>query len=81
MDTKRLEALISKSLGDFYNRRIQKVSRLKLRQTLPRKNPYLFRALGIQKASEIVERLMADSLSSSDESIFGDAFSSNPLPE
>jgi hypothetical protein len=38
------------------------------------KNPYLFKALGIQKASEIVERIMSDFISSSDESIFGDAF-------
>ena len=74
MDTKELEAVISRCLGDFYERRIQKVSGLRLRQTLRRKNPYLFKALGIQKASEIVERLLADSLSSSDETIFGDAF-------
>ena len=74
MDTLELETLISKSLGDFYDRRIQKINKIKLRDTLRRKNPYLFRALGIQKASEIVERLLSDSLSSSDESIFGDAF-------
>ena len=74
MDTTELEAVISRCLGDFYERRIQKVSGLRLRQTLRRKNPYLFKALGIQKASEIVERLLADSLSSSDETIFGDAF-------
>ena len=74
MDTQKLEALISKCLGDFHNRRVQKVSGLKLKQTLRRKNPYLFKALGIQRADEIVERLMVDSLSSSDESIFGHAF-------
>ena len=74
MDTECLESLISKSLGDFYERRIQKVSGLKLRQSLRRKNPYLFKALGIQKAYEIVERLLTDSFSSSDETIFGDAF-------
>jgi hypothetical protein len=34
----------------------------------------LFRALGIQKASEIVERLLADYIGASDETIFGDAF-------
>lgn len=47
---------------------------LRLRTFLRRKNPYLFRALGIQKASEIIERLLADYISASDESIFGDAF-------
>lgn len=34
----------------------------------------MFRALGIQKASEIVERLLADYISASDETMFGDAF-------
>ena len=74
MDEKRLESLIRKCLSDFYERRLQKVSRLKLHAFLRRKNPYLFRALGIQKASEIVERLLADYISASDETIFGNAF-------
>jgi Type II restriction endonuclease EcoO109I len=40
---------------------------------LTKKNPYLFRSVGIEKASELVERLLQDYMSSSDESIFGDA--------
>ena len=74
MDTEQLEALISKCLGDFYERRMAKINTLRLRNVLRRKNPYLFRALGIQKASEIVERLASDYIASSDESLFGDAF-------
>lgn len=74
MDTSQLEPLISKCLKDFYERRIQTVSELKLYKVLQRKNPYLFRALGTQKASEIVDRLVADYVSSSDETIFGDVF-------
>lgn len=74
MDTTELERLIGKCLRDFYERRLQKVRGLKLQQFLRRKNPYLFRALGIQKASEIVERVLADYISASDETIFGDAF-------
>lgn len=74
MDGEQLEALIHKCLLDFYERRLQKVRGLKLPAFLRRKNPYLFRALGIQKASEIVERLLADYISASDETIFGDAF-------
>ncbi len=74
MDIDELESLIGKCLQDFYERRLQKVRELKLRAFLRRKNPYLFRALGIQKASEIVERLLADYISASDETIFGDAF-------
>jgi len=74
MDTTELEKLIAKCLRDFYERRLQKVKELKLQQFLRRKNPYLFRALGIQKASEIVERVLADYISASDATIFGDAF-------
>ncbi len=69
-----LESIINKSLEEFYQRRIKKLSTLKLKDTLRKKNPYLFRAIGIHKASEIVERLLRDYMSSSDEGIFGDAF-------
>jgi hypothetical protein len=74
MDTKELEVLISECLSDFYESRLQKVRRVKLHTFLRRKNPYLFRALGIQKASEIIERLLTAYVSSSDETIFGNAF-------
>jgi hypothetical protein len=69
-----LEKLIKQSLENFYERRIAKLSGLKLRQALQKKNPYLFRAIGLEKASELVERLLDDYMSSSDETIFGDAF-------
>lgn len=66
--------MIKKSLEDFYLRRIAKLGGLKLEETLKKKNPYLFRAIGIEKASELVERLLSDYMSSSDETIFGDTF-------
>lgn len=74
MDTTELEVLISKCLKDFYERRLQKVRGLRLRTFLRRKNPYLFRALGIEKAPEIIERVLDDYISASDETIFGNAF-------
>lgn len=39
-----------------------------------RKNPYLFRAIGTERASEIVGQILQAYLSSSDETIFGDAY-------
>ncbi len=72
--SKMLEALIKKSLADFYQRRSEKLNGLNLADTLRSKNPYLFRAKGIQKASEIVSELLQAYISSSDETIFGDAF-------
>ncbi len=70
----QLAALVGECLDMFYARRIQKLERLQLKDTLRRKNPYLFRAIGVQKAAELVEALLQAYMSSSDEGIFGDAF-------
>jgi endonuclease III len=69
-----LERKIGELLDDFYRRRMAKINELRLKDALRRKNPYLFRAVGVQKASEIVEQLLTAYMSSSDEGIFGDAF-------
>lgn len=74
MDAELLNSAVEIRLNDFYARRIAKLSTLELKKTLKRKNPYLFRAAGLLDASEIVERLLNDFMSSSDETIFGDAF-------
>lgn len=69
-----IELKISNLLDDFYYRRMEKIKTLKLKDTLKRKNPYMYRAIGVEKASEIVEGLLSAYMSSSDEGIFGDAF-------
>src|SRR3989338_371359 len=74
MNTKELEKLIAKCLEDFYKRRLEKLESLKLNDYLRRKNPYLYKAIGTEKASEIVEEILTAYLTASDEGIFGDAF-------
>ncbi|HWR82231.1 MAG TPA: PmeII family type II restriction endonuclease [Candidatus Deferrimicrobium sp.] len=74
MDTQQLENLIGKCLQDFYARRLERLRTLKLKDYLKRKNPYLFKAVGTEKASEIVEDILTAYIMASDESIFGDAF-------
>jgi len=74
MNTKKLEELIAKCLHDFYDRRTKRIQELKLREFMSKKNPYLFRAIGTEKASEIVEDVLRAFISSSDEGMFGDAF-------
>lgn len=74
MNAKKLEKLIANSLDDFYNRRMNRLETLNLNKFLKRKNPYLFRAIGTEKASELVESILSAYISSSDETIFGDAF-------
>lgn len=74
VDSLELEKKISELLDGFYKRRSDKINGLKLKDALKRKNPYLYRAIGIQSASEIVSGLLTAYMSSSDEGIFGDAF-------
>ena len=74
MNQSELEDLIRRSLDEFYQRRIKKLSELKLQDVLRKKNPYLLRAVGVKEAHEIVNEILTAFMSSSDESIFGDAF-------
>jgi len=74
METDQLEKLIEKCLQDFYERRLKRIDGLELKRVLARKNPYLYKALATEKASDIVEKILSDFVSSSDETIFGDAF-------
>jgi hypothetical protein len=75
-----LEAIVGNLLDDFYRRRIEKINTLSLRETLARKNPYLYKAIGIENASDIVTEILTAYMSSSDEGIFGDALF-EPLAE
>lgn len=74
MDTPELEQIIAGCLESFYNSRLIGLERLSLRKVLAKKNPYLYRALGVEKASEIVEQNLAAFVISSDETIFGNCF-------
>jgi len=74
MTVQTIEKHVGKCLDDFYSRRIAKLSTLKLNDALKRKNPYLFRAIGTESATDLVSQLLNAYMSSSDEGIFGDAF-------
>jgi len=74
MNKSLLKKAVQNRLNEFYERRIAKLSSLELKKTLKRKNPFLFRAIGLLDANEVIERLLNDFMSSSDETIFGDAF-------
>jgi len=68
-----LQKLIRRCLEDFHKRRLQALEELQLKKVLRRKNPYLYKAIGTESATEIVERVLSAHVSSSDETIFGDA--------
>jgi hypothetical protein len=58
-------------IGDFHKRRLEKVTGLQLKKVLLDKNPYLFKAKNVKDAHDIVQGILNASVSSSEESIFG----------
>lgn len=73
IDTQALENLIQERLQSFYDRRVQILKNLKLKELLS-KNLYLFRSVGFWKVDEFIEALMTSRLTKSDETIFGKQF-------
>ena len=56
----------------FYRKRIEKLEKLKLKNIIKRKNPYLFKAKNIQTAGDFAKDILDAFLSSQEETIFGD---------
>lgn len=69
-----VEQAIAHSLEEFYNSLLAKIDTINISDIMKRKNPYLYRAKGIQSATEIVEGVLAATVSSSEETIFGNCF-------
>ena len=65
---------ISTALTEFYTALSQKLDKININKILKRKNPYLYRAKGINNATQVVDRLLSAYISSSEETIFGNTF-------
>lgn len=62
---------VNRTIVEFHAKRLRKLSELTLGE-LVEKNPYLFRAKDITRASQLIESTMSAFLSSSEEKMFGD---------
>lgn len=62
---------VEEHIEGFHDARLEKLRELDLKKLLARKNPYMFKAKHIVKASEMVEDLASAFMSSAEESIFG----------
>jgi hypothetical protein len=67
-----IEKYVSTNIGSFHSKRIQSLEKLKLKDILKRKNPYLFKAKNILTAHDIVKGILDAHLSSNEETIFGE---------
>ena len=53
-----LPDIVCRHLKEFYRRRVECLDKLELKAILKRKNPYLFRAVGMMSVAELVESLL-----------------------
>jgi len=63
---------VNNNIITFHKNRLATLERLRLKDILKRKNPYLFRAKDITTGSELVQGFLDAHLSSSEEKSFGD---------
>ena len=73
-DEQAVVQAIASALETFYGTLIEKIDGLNIQKVMKRKNPYLYRAKAMQSATEIVDSVLTDFVSSSEETIFGNCF-------
>jgi len=62
---------VEQHIPEFHKKRIEKLTRLQLKEVLRRKNPYLFKVKNIATAGDFVKTILEAFLSSQEESLFG----------
>ncbi len=73
MDEALLREKVGALLATLYGKRLAALQALTLADLL-KKNPYLYRALGVSRPVEFIEQALLARISSSDETIFGNDF-------
>lgn len=68
-----LEAIVDRCITEFNRKRLEKIQEIEIRVLLKKKNPYLFIAQQVETPEALAEALVSASLSSSDETLFGQA--------
>lgn len=62
---------VEENIDDFHHRKLQSLSKLKLKKVLKRKNPYLFKAKNVAP-QDLTKGILDAHLSSQEETIFGE---------
>lgn len=73
-DEERIQLAIAAGLSLFYQNLTSGLNKVDLEDILKRKNPYLYRAKGMNNATQLVDSILAAYVSSSEETIFGNVF-------
>ncbi len=62
---------VEQNIGEFHQKRVERLESLRLHSLLRRKNPYLFRAKAIQTVHDLIQPMLDAHLSSQEETMFG----------
>ncbi len=71
IDSSQIEHFIESNIKDYHEKILQKLLKLKLKNVLRRKNPYLFRVKALDTSQELIKSIIDAHLSSQEESVFG----------
>lgn len=71
INLKDVTQYVERNIGDFHQRRIQSLDKLRLKDVLKKKNPYLYRAKAVVTPSDIVRAITDAHISSNEETILG----------
>jgi Type II restriction endonuclease EcoO109I len=71
LNLEKVEKYVKQNIGKFHKARLDRIGDIKLNEILRKKNPYLFKAKNVKKASEIIEGILSAHISSSEEGVFG----------
>lgn len=63
---------VEENIPNFHQNRLDKLKKLRLRDILKRKNPYLFKVKNITTANDFIKTILDAFLSSQEESFFGE---------
>lgn len=74
MSSSKIENLVRQSFDEFYRQRLMKLTGVTLSDLLRKQNLYLLCATNGSSVSKIVEKMLEENISSSDENIFGQTF-------
>lgn len=72
LDLEKVYQFANEHIAFFHEARINRIKQINLGDLLRKKNPYLFKAKGINQAADLVASILDAFLSSSEEKLFGD---------
>lgn len=71
IDQSELEEFIEGGIQEYHEKILARLLKLRLKDVLKRKNPYLFRVKALDTSQDLVESILVAHLSSQEEGIFG----------